>query len=106
MIPELISKKHIDVALSTILREGVPSRRMGRDYCVVVDVLESFLILDDENEREVLTICAETLFDQESGAAIMERLKPPTTAKPTDLDWLDNVMIGFPDDLLTECEME
>ena len=37
MIPELISKKHIDVALSTILREGVPSRRRGRDYCVVVD---------------------------------------------------------------------
>ena len=37
MIPELISKKNIDVALSTILREGVPSRRRGRDYCVLVD---------------------------------------------------------------------
>ena len=37
MIPELISKKNIDVALSTILREGVPSRRRGREYCVLVD---------------------------------------------------------------------
>ena len=37
MIPELISKKHIDIAFSTILRDGVPSRRRGRDYCVVVD---------------------------------------------------------------------
>ena len=37
MIPEIISKKNIDVALSTILREGVPSRRRGRDYCVLVD---------------------------------------------------------------------
>ena len=37
MIPEFVSKKNIDVALSTILREGVPSRRRGRNYCVVVD---------------------------------------------------------------------
>ena len=35
MIPELISKKNIEVALSNILRDGVPSRRRGRDYCVV-----------------------------------------------------------------------
>lgn len=37
MIPELITKKNIDTALSYILREGVPSRRRGRDYCLVAD---------------------------------------------------------------------
>ena len=37
IIPELISKKNIEVALSNILRDGVPSRRRGRDYCVVAD---------------------------------------------------------------------
>ena len=37
MIPDLISKKSIESALSSILRDGVPSRRRGRDYCVVAD---------------------------------------------------------------------
>ena len=37
MIPELITKKNIDTALRHILREGVPSRRRGRDYCLVED---------------------------------------------------------------------
>ena len=37
MIPARISKKNIDTALSHILREGVPSRRRGRDYCLVAD---------------------------------------------------------------------
>ena len=37
MIPELITKKNIDTALRHILREGVPSRRRGRDYCLVAD---------------------------------------------------------------------
>ena len=37
MIPELIAKKNIDTALSYILREGVPSRQRGRDYCLVAD---------------------------------------------------------------------
>ena len=37
MIPGRISKKNIEVALRSILREGVPSRRRGRDYCVVAD---------------------------------------------------------------------
>ncbi len=37
MIPKLISKKNIDVALGTILREGVPPPRRSRDYCVLMD---------------------------------------------------------------------
>ena len=35
MIPSLIAKKNIDTALSHILREGVPSLRRSRDYCLV-----------------------------------------------------------------------
>ena len=35
MIPELITKENLDAALRRILREGVPSRRRGRDYCLV-----------------------------------------------------------------------
>ena len=37
MIPKLITKKNIDTALSHVLHEGVPSRRRGRDYCLVAD---------------------------------------------------------------------
>ena len=37
MIPERLTKKNIDAALTRILRAGVPSQRRGRQYCLVVD---------------------------------------------------------------------
>lgn len=37
MIPECIGKRNIEAALRHILREGVPSRRQGREYCLVAD---------------------------------------------------------------------
>ena len=91
-------------------------------------MLYNLVVVEDENEREVLSICVETLSDQEKGAVIEERSKSPTTAQPIDLEWLDDVMtrlderspervelgvdctepfmVGLPDDVLTECETE
>ena len=37
MIPELITKTNIAEALRCIIRDGVPSRRRGRGYCLVAD---------------------------------------------------------------------
>ena len=55
-------------------------------------MLESLLILDEENERKALTLCVETLSDGKRSAAFKERSKPPTTAQPIDVDWLDGVL--------------
>lgn len=37
MIPELITKAHVLVAIRRIERDGIPPRRRSRDYCVVAD---------------------------------------------------------------------
>ena len=58
-------------------------------------MLESLVMLDDDNEREALTACVEMLSYQGRNAVIEERPKPPTAAPPVDLDWLDGVLAGL-----------
>lgn len=58
------------------------------------EIIYHLVVAEDEREREILTICAEKMSDQDMGALAEERLKPPPP-EPVDLDWLDDVMAGL-----------
>lgn len=64
------------------------------------------IVAEDEREREVLAICVEKMSDQDIGAVIEERLKPPATAQPVNLDWLDGVLAGLDEPPALEAAQE
>ena len=103
------------------------NKALARASELIGQMIHTLVVVDDENEREVLSTCVETMSDRKRGTVVGGLSS--TTTQPIDLDWLDDVMssldeppelpparvelgvdctepftVSLPDDVLTECE--